>query len=235
MIFVGSGSLLWRAVRVALQREHTVDLVCVPAGEQIPVGPHPFRVLASDDVNGEYDTIRAACTDNVVWSVNNSTILKPPLVGSDLRIYNIHNGLLPAFRGRPEIAIIYALLAGETSYGATLHEVDAGIDTGRVVDVERFEIDPADRFQEVMMSGIKSCHTLFERNLDAVVAGNLQLPTRTEGASGYYGLDRVRTLETHRENPNFERATALGVFSPLYPEIAALTEPAATDEQQVRS
>ncbi|MFD4367203.1 formyltransferase family protein [Rhodococcus sp. NPDC058521] len=170
-------------------------------------------------MNTEFATIETARTDDVVWSVNNATILKAPLIGSGMRIYNIHNGLLPGFRGRPEIAIVHAILAGENTYGATLHEVDAGIDTGRVVDVETFDICPDDRFQEVMMAGIKSCHVLFERNLDAVVSGHPEAVVRP-GASEYYGLDRIRTLDTHRDDPNFERATALGVFSPLYPEIA---------------
>ncbi|NLE79163.1 MAG: hypothetical protein GX610_06190 [Rhodococcus sp.] len=224
MIFIGGGSLLWRAVRVAVQSRHTVDLVCVGRGESIPPGPHSFEVLVSDDVIAEHERIHAACSDGVVWSINNSWILKPPLVRPDSRIYNIHNGPLPAFRGRPEVAIVHALLAGETSYGASLHEVDCGIDTGPVVDVESFDVGPQDRFQDVMMSGLRACHTLFERNLDAVIDGHAKpLPASSE-PSGYYGRNRIKTLTDHRQNPNYERATALGVFSPIYPELVAALE-----------
>lgn len=221
MIFIGSGSLLWRAVRVAAQSRHTVDLVCVGADESIPPGPHSFEVLVSDDVNAEHDRIHAACTDGVVWSINNSSILKAPLIGPESRIYNIHNGPLPAFRGRPEVAIVHALLAGETTYGASLHEVDCGIDTGPVVDVESFDVGPQDRFQDVMMSGLRACHTLFERNLDAVIERRIEPLPESLGPSGYYGRSRIETLTDHRHNPNYERATALGVFSPVYPELVA--------------
>lgn len=219
MIFIGSGSLLWRAVQAATTSRHAVDLVCVGPDESLPPEPRSFDILVSDDVNAEHERIRDTCTDSVVWSINNSSILKAPLVGSDLRIYNIHNGLLPAFRGRPEIAIIHALLAGENTYGATLHEVDLGIDTGRVLDVETFDVGPQDRFQEVMLTGVRACNTLFERSLDAIVDGSIEPLAERTSDSAYYGLDRIRQLAQHRDNPNFERATALGIFGPLYPEI----------------
>lgn len=224
MIFVGSGSLLWRAVALATHRGHTVDLVCVGSAESLPPEPRSFDVLVSDAINAEHDRIRAACTDAVVFSINNSSILKAPLIGPDLRIYNIHNGLLPAFRGRPEVAIIHALLAGETTYGATLHEVDLGIDTGPILDVESFDIGPGDRFQEVMMAGVRACHSLFERTLDAVADGSLRPLPESTVRPGYYGRDRIRHLTDHRDNPNFERATGLGVFTPLFPDIVDALE-----------
>lgn len=224
MIFIGSGSLLWRAVRFAAAGGHPIDLVCIGADETVPPGLTEVAVLVTDDVNAEFDTLAGASTDGVVWSINNWQILRAPLVGSALRIYNIHNGLLPAYRGRPEVAIIHAILRGEATYGATLHVVDEGIDTGGVIDVEAFGIGVEDRFQEVMMAGVRACHTLFERNLAAVLDATAVPAAPHRGESGYFGRNQIADLPMHRGNENFERATALGVFSPMYPDvIAALT------------
>lgn len=53
-----------------------------------------------------------------------------PLI-DDLRVWNIHPSLLPAFPGLG--AVSQALAAGVKVLGATLHRVDAGLDTGPVV------------------------------------------------------------------------------------------------------
>ncbi|WP_051637020.1 formyltransferase family protein [Rhodococcus sp. UNC363MFTsu5.1] len=223
MILVGSGALLWRAARFASASDFTVDLVCTGPGDAAPAGLEALAHLETTDLDAEVETVADACTDSVVWSINNPMIFGPAFVDSDLRIYNIHNGPLPEFRGLPAAAIVHAILQGRDEYAATLHRVDSGIDTGAVVDVERFAIAPDDRFQDVMMNGLRACHELFERSLHAVMTGpEPSAPPAAVVPGGYYGAASIRELRGHRENANFERATALGVFAPRYPAIAAV-------------
>ncbi len=59
-----------------------------------------------------------------------SRIVTPPLVGST-RLVNIHPSLLPSFPGMG--AVRKAHLAGVKYLGATMHAVDAGIDTGPIL------------------------------------------------------------------------------------------------------
>ncbi len=53
-----------------------------------------------------------------------------PLIDT-LRVWNIHPALLPAFKGIN--AVKQALSAGVSLFGATLHRVDAGLDTGPII------------------------------------------------------------------------------------------------------
>ncbi|NLG56526.1 MAG: hypothetical protein GX542_12920 [Rhodococcus sp.] len=225
MIFVGRGSLLWRAVRETRSRGHAIDLVCVSETETVPPDIAELPILRTANVNEDHQKVLAAATDDVMWSIDNGTILREPLLSSGLRIHNIHNGLLPDHRGLPEIAVIFALLRDAVEYGATLHLVDAGIDTGAVLDTERFDIAPEHGFQEVMLAGVKACHTLFVRNLDAVAAGTASPQPAASHSGEYFGRTRIADLARPLALPEFdpqryERATSLGVFSPLYPEIA---------------
>lgn len=56
------------------------------------------------------------------------------------RLLNVHNSLLPRNRGvRP---INWALKSGEQQHGVSLHEIEAGIDTGPVLRQIGFPIDP---------------------------------------------------------------------------------------------
>ncbi|WP_314245083.1 formyltransferase family protein [Streptomyces kutzneri] len=227
MIFVGEGALLRRAVTHAATRGHPVDLVCStdPLDAAAADAPH----LAGVDVNAHAATLAGACTDGIVWSLNNRQIFREPLLRADgLRILNIHNGLLPQHRGLPSVAVLFAVLHGDTEYGATVHEVDAGIDTGPVLAEHRFPIGPEDRYHQVMLRGIRACHALFEQILPAVAAGTAR-PARAAAAaepSAYYGLRALDRLDTYRDHPAYPRATDLGPFAAHAPEVTrALSRP----------
>jgi phosphoribosylglycinamide formyltransferase-1 len=62
------------------------------------------------------------------------------------RIVNVHPSLLPAFPGAHAIAD--ALAAGVETTGVTVHLVDTGIDTGRVLVQEEVPVEPADTLEE---------------------------------------------------------------------------------------
>ncbi|MFB6820711.1 formyltransferase family protein [Streptomyces virginiae] len=228
MIFVGEGALLRRAVTHAATHGHPVDLVCSadPLDAAAADAPH----LAAGDVNAHADTLSRAGTDGIVWSLNNRQIFREPLLRTEgLRIVNIHNGLLPRHRGLPSVAVLFALLNGDTEYGATAHEVDAGIDTGPVLAEHRFPIGPEDRYHQVMLRGIRACQALFERILPAVAAGTAH-PVRVTAPepSAYYGLRALDRLAAHRDHPAYPRATDLGPFATHAPEVTrALLGPPA--------
>ncbi|MBW5486594.1 formyltransferase family protein [Streptomyces bambusae] len=249
MIFVGDGALLRRAVVHAAAGGYPIDLVCsADPADAAGTAPHLFVATgpgtgsgsgpgfgsapgasrsAGDGsgagINAHADTLAAASTDGIVWSVNNRRIFRQPLLSRDLRLYNIHNGLLPQHRGLPSVAVLYALLRGETEYGATLHEVDAGIDTGRVLAERRFPVGPEDRYHEVMLRGIRACQALFEEHLPAVAAGRpapAPAPDRAAGPPAYYGLRALAGLPGQVGHPAYARATDLGPFAAHAPEVA---------------
>jgi phosphoribosylglycinamide formyltransferase 1 len=58
------------------------------------------------------------------------------------RVVNTHSAPLPAFPGRHPIEAVLAAGAPETA--ATIHWVDEGIDTGRVIRAERVPVEPGD-------------------------------------------------------------------------------------------
>ncbi|WP_329585518.1 formyltransferase family protein [Kitasatospora sp. NBC_01250] len=226
MILVGSGALLKRATTHALATGHRVDLVVTNDPADAPAGGVPH--LVTTDVNTEAEQLTARCTDGVVWSINNWMIFRAPVLDSGLRIYNIHNGLLPQHRGLPSAAIAYALLQGHAEYGATLHQVDAGIDTGQVLAEQPFPIAPDARYHQVLLRGIQACHQLFQRTLPAIAAGHPPEPPlpRTPLPGAYYGRRSLRELPAHAAHPAYPRATDVGVAAPFVPElVTALSAP----------
>ncbi|MET9670889.1 formyltransferase family protein [Streptomyces sp. NPDC006475] len=223
MIFVGEGSLLWRAVQHTLDNDLSVDLVCAPA----PVAPAarpdvPF--LAVSDVNAVADELAAASTDGVVWSLNNRMIFRAPVLSAGLRVLNIHHGPLPAYRGMPEVALVYAMLRGEREFAATLHEVDEGIDTGPTLAADSYPIGADEPYHVVLRRGLQVCHRLFERCVPLVAADPAWAgePTRPSGSDGggYFGRTALERLSRHRGDPTYARATDLGFLAGYLPELA---------------
>jgi phosphoribosylglycinamide formyltransferase 1 len=87
-------------------------------------------------------------------------LTKPFLDRFPDRIVNVHPSLLPQFPGAH--AIEDALEAGVAETGVTVHVVDEGLDTGRVLRQEAVALEPRDTLEERI-------HAVEHRLLPAVV------------------------------------------------------------------
>jgi phosphoribosylglycinamide formyltransferase 1 len=76
------------------------------------------------------------------------------------RVVNVHPSLLPQFPGAHAIAD--ALAAGVETTGVTVHLVDDGLDTGRVIRQEAVPLEPRETLEERI-------HAVEHRLLPAVV------------------------------------------------------------------
>ncbi len=220
MIFVGDGALLWRAVRHAADRGHAVDLVCSGPRTEPPPGFPVRRVTGGRELDALADELKTACTDGTVWSIDNPFLFRAGLLGTGLRILNVHGGPLPGYRGLPLATVAYAVLHGEPEFAATLHEVDGGVDTGPVLAEHRFPVDPDAGFEDVMLDLLEAAHAVFADNLDPVLQGTAGPAVPTAGPPGYFGLREARALPEHRSHPRYAQASDLGMFEDFYPEAA---------------
>jgi phosphoribosylglycinamide formyltransferase-1 len=78
---------------------------------------------------------------DLVLSAGFMRILSPECV-NEFKVINSHPALLPLFPGAH--AVRDALSAGATHTGTTIHWVDSGVDTGKIIAQERVEITPGD-------------------------------------------------------------------------------------------
>ncbi|MDO4552656.1 MAG: phosphoribosylglycinamide formyltransferase [Bacillota bacterium] len=89
------------------------------------------------------DALKGAETDLVVLA-GYMSVLPPALIRAYRdRIINIHPALLPKFGGMGMYGIRVhraVLAAGEAESGATVHFVDEGVDTGRIILQERVPV-----------------------------------------------------------------------------------------------
>ncbi|HEY8279887.1 MAG TPA: phosphoribosylglycinamide formyltransferase [Bdellovibrionota bacterium] len=89
------------------------------------------------------------------------------------RVLNIHPSLLPAYPGLGGYE--RAFQDGVKVSGVTVHLVDSGLDTGRVLLQESFEREDDDDLESFMARGRKIEHSLYPKALDLAAAGKIHL------------------------------------------------------------
>ncbi len=116
---------------------HTADAVA--AGPRCAV-----RRLDASSLNGASTIAFLAQADVDVVLIYGTGMIKPPLLDRcDARMINMHLGLSPYYRGTA--TNFYPLVNQEPEYvGATIHMIDAGIDSGAIIHHARPEITADD-------------------------------------------------------------------------------------------
>jgi methionyl-tRNA formyltransferase len=102
--------------------------------------------------------------------------------------YNMHGSLLPKYRGRAPIN--WAVLHGETRTGATLHEMVAKPDAGRIVDQEAVAIGPDDQAIDVYRKVVAAAALVLDRSVAALASGRAVLRAQDLGQGSYFGARR---------------------------------------------
>jgi methionyl-tRNA formyltransferase len=134
--------------------------------------------------------------------------------------FNMHGSLLPKYRGRAPVN--WAVLHGEAETGATLHEMVAKPDAGRIAGQRAVPIGPDDTAGEVMGRVAEAAEALVRGLLPALVDGSLVLRVQDLSQGRYFGGrrpedGRIDWTHTAAEVHNLVRAVA-----PPYP--GAFTE-----------
>lgn len=149
-------------------------------------------------------------------------MLKPELLATAPRgAFNMHGSLLPKYRGR--VPVNWAIINGERETGATLHEMVAKPDAGRIVDQKSVPILPDDTALEVFNKVTVAAEIVLDRSLPGLVAGTVQLRAQDLSRGSYFGArcaedGRIDWGQPARTIHNLVRAVAApypGAFSDI--------------------
>lgn len=138
------------------------------------VDPGEFKTKFSERAEQEIITLlKAAQVDLVILAGLMRVIKKPLLTAFPHRILNIHPSLLPKFPGLS--AWQQAHEAGETESGCTVHLVDEGIDTGKILGQSRVPIFQNDTAESVHARIQEAEHELYPKVINEFAQELLKL------------------------------------------------------------
>lgn len=125
---------------------------------------------------------------SLVLSIMNPYLFTKPVLGNpNLRIVNLHHGILPGHRGRNAQA--WALFYEDSEAGFTWHLVDAGVDTGGILQIERFPIEEEDTSLSLLRKQNERIPESLRKLLPGLLADKLPVQKPAERAD-YLHLSR---------------------------------------------
>lgn len=160
---------IWFGSVERLARDHAIEVA-------LPEEPNAGRLV---------EQVREAKPE-FLFSFYYRHMLSPAMLATASRgAYNMHGSLLPRFRGR--VPVNWALVKGERETGATLHEMVAKPDAGRIVDQMAVPILPDDNALDVFRKVTVAAELVLDRSIPAIVDGSAKLRAQDLALGSYYG------------------------------------------------
>jgi len=113
----------------------------------------------------------------------------PVHVSNTKKLFNIHFSLLPKYKGMYTSCL--PILYGEKSTGVSLHQIDAGIDTGPILDQQEFPICPQDTARDLYMKYLFHGFGIFKKNLSSLLQGGFSASPQPSFGASYFSKDAV--------------------------------------------
>ncbi|HEY8439762.1 MAG TPA: methionyl-tRNA formyltransferase [Candidatus Limnocylindrales bacterium] len=196
-IFLGSGRFAQPALG-RLAAHPSVDLAAVVTAPPRPVGRHqrelptPIENQARELGLAVQTPVRmrdegaiaavVALKPDLLVLADYGRIVPPALLELRFGALNLHPSLLPRHRGATPIPA--AILAGDTETGVTLFRMDAGVDTGPIIAVERSTLGAQDTAPAVEARLAITAAGVLARALDPWLDGEIIAePQPSEGAT----------------------------------------------------
>lgn len=187
LAIIGRGHLAIVALSTAAA--HRMDVRKVVVNEHEPEWDRSLSAFARRfhptvdlDTSGDWRRLLGLDVD-VILSVMYDRIIGRDLIKDGPRVLNLHLGKLPEYRGmRP---VNWALKIGDRMAGVTLHEVDAGIDTGPIVAQTTFSIFPEfDEVRDVYGRAVRAAESILRDHM--TVLDRLPAVPQDETSARYY-------------------------------------------------
>lgn len=137
-----------------------------------------------EELKAFYNTLRD-CNPDLILVNSYSRILSKELLDiPGIGSFNIHDGLLPEYRGRN--AIDWALANGEEETGITIHKMTEQADAGPIFLMQKLNIGFADTAALIKEKAAFATERVIMRALPLFSKGNIRLYPQDEKAAHYW-------------------------------------------------
>lgn len=162
------------------------------------------------------DNVNSDATENFIKTINpdliisvyfsqilKKNILDIPNVGS----INLHPGILPEYKGA--FVYFWALKNHEKQTGVTIHWMDEGVDTGKIITKKKFDINETDTQQQVVVKSaicgarqLQQVFRLIENKQKVEIASDVE----ANPDNSYYKFPEKPDYREYRRKRRFFRA-----------------------------
>ena len=202
ILFLGNNWVGWQVAKwLKEQDEHIVGLVIHPPEKQ----KYRDEIVKSAQVdpahtfNGsqliQHETLNKieALQPDIGLSVLFGYVLEPEFLDLfPVGVVNLHPAYLPYNRGA--YPNVWSIVEG-TPAGATMHYIDAGIDTGDIIAQRKVQVGPTDTGETLYRKLEEACVGLFKQTWPLVRSGQAPRVSQREEAGTYHRAKDVRDID----------------------------------------
>ena len=191
LCLIGKSNALYNAINYTIQNFPEQKIIVVPAQSDIEIDTWQYsikRLCIERKIKTCLLSELYEISNLVIISIQFDLILKPELFKTE-QIYNIHFSLLPKYKG--VYPAIWPIIDGEKESGVTLHKIDAGIDTGDIIDQKTIEIKLNDTARNLYHNCINAAFLLYKENIEKLIADNFVSLPQSPINSIYYSKKSI--------------------------------------------
>jgi len=154
--------------------------------------------------------------DNLFFfSIEYEKIINPKKFKSN-KLFNIHFSLLPKYRGCH--TNFYQVMNGEKYSGVTLHKINAGIDSGDIINQLKFKININDTAFDNYKKLMKYSVLLFKKNIGKIMVKNYKFKKQNLKLGSYFSKKSVNYNKIKKiNNPKNSLKTHNQIRSLIFP------------------
>lgn len=116
---------------------------------------------------------------DIGFTVHHLKIIKKPIIDHfSVGIVNLHSGPLPEYRGN--FPFVHAICDGKNTYGATIHFIDEGVDTGPIIKSSECSIEPEETSWQLFEKLRTILYNDFISILPSVISGAVKATPQSE-------------------------------------------------------
>lgn len=181
VVFLGNHTVGVTALSVLMARAEVVGVVAHPPDPEDGIryqsvfdyaqlrGLQAIRGKATEPQVSNFILMAAP---DLIWITDYRYLLPAHLLSiAPLGAINLHPSLLPKYRGRAPIN--WAILHGETELGLTAHFVDEGMDSGDIIEQERFDLTVDEDVGDALMKLLPLYASVTARILNKLQTGHI--------------------------------------------------------------
>ena len=112
---------------------------------------------------------------------------------SKYEVYNVHNSLLPKYRGLH--AFSWAIINGETEVGYTFHKVNEGIDSGAIGGQLHIALAPDEDVNDAFAKAAQMMSGWLATMIEKLANGDLEFREQDESQATYVGRRKAQDGE----------------------------------------
>jgi len=132
------------------------------------------------------EKVRNELKPDLIISVNFDQIFKNEIINiPEKGCINIHASLLPKYRGRAPLN--WAILKGEKETGVTVHYINQGIDTGKIILQEKIEIKKTDYITDILEKVKVKYPEMINKAVDLLKKDEVDPVEQKKENGSYYG------------------------------------------------